>query len=784
MGNLYKSICAVDSLYNAWQQVKRKGSAGGIDGRDIKSFEQKADRYLTDLKNELERGTYTPEPYYSISIPKSVGSSEKRKLGLPTIRDKVAQQAVRNAIEPLFERIFLDVSYGYRPSKGAARAIRRVRHMIGAEKRKWVTICDIDRFFDTINIDVLFRKIREKIWEPEILNLLKLWVRIGHVDADGNWKDRTMGVSQGGIISPLLSNIYLHSFDTYMVERNYGFVRYSDDFIILCHDEPAARNALRDARQYLTEKLLLGLNPNTSVRNVKQGFVYMGFFFQGETLRIDNAKFRRIKTKLQFICKSHLGKPLHEFVRKMNNEVRGLKNYYKPLAPGYQINVLDEYMKLQTGIFLQRKKSNGDLAARGKVFADLMGLEQLKDRPHTEAKRFVNDMINFALGGSKRRKKSVNRDEKIKAQSLEDKKDSAVHTDAEGKIRKKKKEYYKKRMLASNLVVSTPRCFIGRKRGRIIFKQGRKIVREIAVTKVDHISITAYGVTLSSGLIQLCVENRIPIDFFNFKGEPTAKLYLPVLPDTSVGIAQLQAFHNGKSYEVATSIVEGKINNQINILKYFLKYRRRVDGEYALQCEPAVEKMEEIMNDVSGIERTRDYDLFRGRLMAAEGRASSHYWNIVRILLKDDVEFVKRERQGATDLVNSCLNYGYSMLYPRIWQALIQAGLNPMISYLHKEQPGTPTLTFDLIEEFRHQVVDRTVFSLFTRGKDLRLSQGELSSSTKKVIINGVLGRLKSETRFRKHKMSPEGIIFHQAKALADYLADRKRMYNPFVGRY
>ncbi|NOZ68770.1 MAG: CRISPR-associated endonuclease Cas1 [Deferribacteres bacterium] len=764
--------------------MRRKGSAGGIDGRDIKAFDQEAERYLSGLKSDLERGTYTPEPYYSIAVPKSVGSREKRRLGLPTIRDKVAQQAVRNAIEPIFEKVFLDVSYGYRPSKGAARAIRRVRHMIRTEKRVWVTICDIDKFFDTINIDVLFEKIKEKIWEPEILNLLKLWVCIGHVDADGNWMDRKMGVAQGGIISPLLSNIYLHSFDKYMVEHEYGLVRYSDDFIILSHNEVDARNALRDARQYLTEKLLLRLNPNPAVRNVKKGFVYMGFFFQGEHLKIDNAKFMRIKNKLKFICKAHLNKPLPEFIRKMNSEVKGLKNYYKPLAPEYQINALDEYMKLQTSIFLLRKKTSGELPAKEKVLTTLMALEPLKNRTHTETKRFINEIIDFAWKGAKRRSGRGDNAHKPESRSSGDEKRSSTHVDAERKIKRKKREYYKKRILTGNLVVSTPRCLIGRKRGRIIFKQGRKIIKEIAVTKVDHISITAYGVSLTSGLIQLCVENRIPIDFFNYKGEPTAKLYLPVLPDTSVGIAQLQAFYNGKSYEIAASIVEGKINNQINILKYFLKYRRRIDKEFSQQCELAVEKMESIMGSVADIERSKDYDLFRGRLMAAEGRSSSYYWNMVGILLEDDVDFVKRERQGAKDIVNCCLNYGYSMLYPRIWQALIQAGLNPMISYLHKEQPGTPTLTFDLIEEFRHHVVDRTVFSLFTRGKDMRLSQGELSSSTKKIIINEILGRLKTETRFRKHRMSIETIIFHQAKALADYLAGKKRMYNPFVGRY
>jgi retron-type reverse transcriptase len=159
MARLFESICTEESLFDAWRQVRKKGSAGGIDRQDIEDFEKDAGRHLKCLRDDLIKGRYTPEPYYAIDVPKSTGSAEKRRLGLPTIRDKIAQQAVRNAIEPIFESIFLDVSYGYRPSKGPAKAIRRVRHMINTEKRHWVTICDIDSYFDTINHEIRKRSI-------------------------------------------------------------------------------------------------------------------------------------------------------------------------------------------------------------------------------------------------------------------------------------------------------------------------------------------------------------------------------------------------------------------------------------------------------------------------------------------------------------------------------------------------------------------------------------------------------------------------------------------------
>ncbi len=795
MASLFKTILEFDTLHAAWLQVKKKGSAGGVDGRDIESFDLKAEKYLSDLKRDLEKGAYTPEPYYSVDVSKSPGSSEKRNLGLPTIRDKIAQQAVKTIIEPLFERSFLDVSYAYRASKGAARAIRRIRHLVNHEKRTWVTICDIDKFFDTIDHEILFNKVEEKIWEPEIMELIKLWVKIGNVDRDGKWRDRVKGVAQGGILSPLLSNIYLDSFDKFITEKGYGLVRYSDDFIILNEDESTAKKALNDVLEYLTKSLSLTLNPGYTVRNIERGFTYMGFFFQGENLKIDNQKFKRIKTKIKYICINNIYKPIHEFIKKMNQEIEGVLNYYKPLAPTHQIMAIDEYIKLQISIFMSRKKNSGEVGTKDKALEILKQLKYLQNRSHSESLEYMNEIVAFAWNkresfnnrsGTENKRAQSKEQESDENEETEEKSASSRQTspEPESKVERKKKEYYKKRILTGNLIITTPFCFIGKKKERIVIRKGRQIIKEIAVTKIEHLSIKARSVSLSSDVIDLCLSHKIPIDFFNFKGEPTAKIYLPLMPDTTIGIAQLKAFANEKCYSIASSIVESKINNQINLLKYFLKYRRKIDPVFSEETESKIEKMEKNMESVSEIEKTDDMDLYRNRLMAAEGQASARYWEVIKELLKDDVEFIKRERQGARDIVNSCLNYGYSMLYPRIWQAVIQAGLNPMISYLHKEQPGKPTLTFDLIEEFRQQVVDRTVFSMFTKGTEIELTQGELSASSKKVLVENIIERLKTETGFRKQKMTFDEIILHQAKALAEYLLDKKKSYNPFLGKY
>lgn len=835
MSEYYKKLCKIDTLYSAWLDVKENRSAGGIDGHDIDSFSRNEDEYLNELSSQLSSRAYLSEPYFHIKVPKSVGSNEKRPLGLLSIRDKVVQQAVRNLIEPLFEKQFIDISYGYRPAKGPARAINRVRHRIVNEKRTWVTICDIDNYFDTVNHTILFDKIKAKIQEPEILDLIHMWTRMGHVDKLGVWKDREEGIAQGGILSPLFSNLYLHEFDVFMVNKNYGIIRYSDDFIILSHDRDTAYQALKDAQDYLTNQLKLKLNPDHSVRSVQQGFTYMGFFFKGDYIQIDSGKFYRLKTKIKLLCIDHLHKPLSNFVENANQQLQAINSYYRTLAPEHQLQALEDYLKLQVTILIRKKRHNKELRSRTETFHELKKLKTILPKPYEKLKEFTNAILDEVWQNKRKpspqkpkpqkqesklpkppqdrlpQYKTVPEDKKVE-KPYPQKQDSTpppplqttpqeVTTASEGKkpehfdkskdiksadrkVRKKKREYLRKRIAVSNIVIARPGHFVGTSKGMIVIKQGRNVVKKIAASKVEYISVMSRGVTISSDVIQLCAERKIPIDFFDFKGEPKAKVFLPELPDTEIGLAQLKAFENGKCYTIAIRIVESKIDNCLNVLKYFLRHRKKADKDFCLKCESTFAKIEKAQEKVLRLERVEDLDLFRQRILAHEAEAATAYWDTVRMLLEDDVVFEKRIRQGAADVVNSSLNYGYSILYPRLWQAVIQAGLNPAISYIHKPQPGQPTLTYDLIEEFRQTVVDRTVFALFTKGKELRTADGLLSTSTRNTVLTSIISRLKTTINFRGAKMTFEEIMLQQAKHLAEFLIDKRKTYNPFVGSY
>ena len=201
----------------------------------------------------------------------------------------------------------------------------------------------------------------------------------------------------------------------------------------------------------------------------------------------------------------------------------------------------------------------------------------------------------------------------------------------------------------------------------------------------------------------------------------------------SAGIAQLKAYSNGKAFYLIRQWVTGKITNQINLLKYYGKYYNRINPEYCQAKDEATNAMAGFIKDLVSHEE-ENLEEFRSKVFAYEGLSAAKYWDTLGILINTKVPFEKRERKGATDLVNCMLNYGYGILYGKITESLVRAHLNPNLSYLHTPELNRPSLVFDCIEEFRQQVVDRAVFSILMKHTALKCENGLLADATKKIV--------------------------------------------------
>jgi len=352
-------------------------------------------------------------------------------------------------------------------------------------------------------------------------------------------------------------------------------------------------------------------------------------------------------------------------------------------------------------------------------------------------------------------------------------------------IHKRKQKFYRQTAYVSNLIINTPGTFIGKSEQRLIVKQERRVVREIPTRDLSSITLAAHGISLSSDLISHCAEKNIPLIFSSPHGKLEAILTAPNSLNSDLGLLQLKALAEQKpAFDIARSFVRGKIKNQINLMKYFHKYRKKIDAGFSQAFSEYLVSAGQSLIELKKLYCGESLAAARQSLFGIEGSAAREYWNLFGLLLRGRAEFNGRFRHGATDLVNSMLNYGYAILQSRIYLATMRVGLVPQISFLHTTQRGKPTLTFDLIEEFRPSVVDRAVLVMLNRREHASLdADGSLTQETRQNLIAGIQTRLASIVNFRRKELKIDEIVFHQTQSLVRHLHGQSN-YKPFIEKW
>ena len=764
--SLYQQICDRDLLFTSWQAVRDKGSAGGIDGVSLEAFAFDFEAQLLTIENELVAGKFIPQPYQQAKMPKSDG--DFRTLGLMCVRDKVVQQAAKTVLEPILDRLFLDVSYAYRKGKGAGKATARVQHLIVNEKREWLTRCDVDAYFDNINHDRLLAMLKKRIDDEPFLALVRVWLKMGRVDKALHWTDSNSGIPQGGIISPLLSNFYLNSLDYFCVDKKWGYVRYADDFVILSRSRDDAENVLKEITAFLLNKLNLRLNADCGVSSVADGFKFLGIIFKGSERGISDEKLASIQDKIRRAVKKD-GLQTGEIVCET---LQGIANYYGRLLPQSFLEPLDQVLADALKDQARCSMEQGVVTSKQELAKALDGIEFLSMAWQVRKTREMKEILAFA----KKREKS----EKAPAAANTDK--SAVKPKRDP-VRKRKREYEKLEAAGFELTVSRSGSFVGKTQKGVVVKVKGQLVCQEPLNNLRHIFITAQGVTISSNLIAWAVQRRIPIDFIEHVGMPYARLSSFHATNYELQRAQILAEDTGKASHLATTFVHGKIRNQMNLVKYYHKYRKSFDVGFVATFDDKIKSMKSNVEEIKKLGKL-DHKTLRGILFSIEGRAAAAYWDIIKTLLDDVIVFEGRIGHGASDLVNSLLNYGYSIIYAKIWYTLQRIGLNPYISFLHVPQDGKPTLIFDLIEEFRPQAVDRVVFSQINRGTEFKMDGQSLSLDSRNTIIREVLERFNTAENFRGRSMRLGDIMHEQARNMASFLLGETDRYMPYLGKW
>ena len=364
-------------VYAAWRAVRANRGAAGIDKVSVRMFEKNLQPNLDRVMRELKGGTFRPMPARRVYIPKAPGKF--RPLGIPAVRDRIAQEVLRRLLSPLFEVRFHDDSYGFRPGRNAHQAVERVLEL-HRQRYTYVLDADIQGCFDHISHQAVMEELARVVADGNILRLVEKFLRAGVLE-DGMVHPTREGTPQGGVFSPLLANIALNVLDQFLEERGYRFVRYADDFVVLCRSQRQAEEALALIRPLLSERLGLELSPEkTKVTQFRKGFAFLGFDITSWSVRMRAKSVENFKSKIRNLTpRSHNLDA--EVIERLNAVIRGTANYFATewSACGDAYRTLDRWIRMRLRCMkLKRKSGSDNWRLRLKHFRRL-GLASLQD---------------------------------------------------------------------------------------------------------------------------------------------------------------------------------------------------------------------------------------------------------------------------------------------------------------------------------------------------------------------------------------------------------------------
>jgi len=735
-------IITKENLKSAYEEISKNSS--GLDEIGFEEFNKDVAKNLKSIISRVKEGLYSPEPLKKIEIAKP-NSQESRPIAISAIKDKILQRVLYENISPYFDKKFSDASYAYRPEKSTLKAINRVSHFIN-QKNLTILKTDVDNYFETINHDILLKILNREIKDKSLIRLISLFMQVGGFK-ELNYDEHLSGVYQGDILSPLLSNIYLNEMDSYLEKKGIHFVRYADDFVLLFKGKNEAYKELKNLKKFLiTLDLKLG-DEKTKVVHISDGFTFLGIEFQGRNRGVQEERLQKSLTKLEGFAKNKSG--FKKYIDEINFYLVGLKNYYLKILTKNS----SQYIQLQQALInsLSHKvylsKKNRDVTTK-KEFKIL--LEQVKlnilfedELVHTE----INHIV--AVGYEK---------------YLADK----SYKDTSSKIAKKKNKYAKKFANDSTLHIATSGMMLGVSKNRFVIKKYGKVQNSYPSNHIKRIVFEGKGFSLSTNVIKKCADNAITIDFINRDATSYASLVTYKSSMTQTVNQQAKLLNTPTHLALAKAFIRGKAKNQLNYLKYLNKYHKLLDKQ--------IDSIEISIAKIKSVTSVNE-------LMGYEGSISASYWDAIKLIL--EVPFTKRITLGAKDIVNSSLNYGYAFLYGQVQHSLVHAGLSLNISFLHSLDEKKPTLTFDMIEEFRTFVVDRTIISMLNKEEPIKLgNDGLLTKSSRQLIAKNIKEKLGSYTMWKKKSKKLENIIQTQSFNLAKVVNGELKTYKAFIGKF
>jgi len=692
--SLIDEFLSLNNFQHAWEKVADKRGCAGVDGETINRFAENQTVNIYQLRQAVAQGTYEAFPCKQVIIPKRNG--KQRELKIPTVRDRIVQQALLNILCPLMEQTFSAASFAYRPNLSYLNAVETVAQWRD-QGYQWVLDADIVKFFDTIDHQRLLKQVRFHINHSGILCLIKSWISAGVLTEAGVMVSQK-GIPQGAVISPLLANIYLHEFDEWVTVTDLELVRYADDFLVLAPTQERILEAKLEVINLL-ETMGLRLHPEkTQVTNFERGFRFLGHGF------LDNAIFPVDANEVSL--RSALRKIKGVMVEKRNGKYNRKKKEENPKAVTSALTPIRQ-----------------DTNVLGNV-------KNLSSHLYTTRREVLNDRNGSEIGTLHQPFLAEVETELSQPREVDN---SVVQ-----------KNSWHREMAAIYLIEQGTTIY--KEYQRFIIYVSEKPKLEVPIREVQQILVFG-NIQLSTPVMQVCLREQIAVVFLSQSGRYHGHLWSSEFRDLDQELVQVRRWGDAAfQFQVSQAIVYGKLMNSKQLLLRFNRKRKLPDVERAIIG---------INQDIEALEFSESLDRLRGY----EGIGAARYFPALgQLITNSRFEFSLRNRQPPTDPVNSLLSFGYTLLFNNVLGFIIAEGLSPYLGNFHYGERQKPYLAFDLMEEMRSVVVDSLVLNIVNHSL-FKPQDFDIVPSTGGVYLNQSARRVflkQFETRMNEEVSHPD----------------------------
>ncbi len=691
------------------------------------------EKYLTKERigkaiGDFKKGEYAIKPAIKFKL------SSGRTISLIDPLDKLFEMHVNLYLQKFIDNYHQDNIYAFRRNKGAIKAIKRIVHEIKQKDLRFAVKLDIDKYFDNIDREHLLIKLQNHHFPQKLLRFIELCTNRGWLNKKHRWIDSDKGIPQGAVISPALSNLYLRKLDCFVTERipEVFYIRYCDDLIFLSSHKGYLQNLIRILPDYLDKTCSLSFNKVNPIKNIIEDSIeYLGISINRKRLNISDEKYSEKLNEIEKIIYSNADN-YQKAAQEIKEKFERWEAYYGKILG-------KDWCKIISNIIQDIKKKN-------------IG-------------KYLDEIANIL-------KEELNLKEEIKAQVSEYTKPSKLSV--KELIKQSKVDYYEKLSENSTIIIDTEKTFLGKSGLKLFIDcHGRKL--RIPLIKIRRIVISArWGVTISSSLIKTLAKEKVSTTFLGFDGQPYAYISSPERKQFNILAEQMKSRMDIRGFEIAKNIIIAKMKNQMHLIKYWRKSKKRkkLFDKYA-------KAIIELIKEAKSLGFNQDFD-YAQKLMQLEAEAAANYWKAFAMVIKK-YDFQKRNRRGAKDPINCLLNYGYGFLRNHVNAALSTQGFDLTVSFLHKQFRNKPTLVFDIMEQFRQPFIDREIVALANKGKKIEIENGLLSDDSRKYLLKRLVKRFADAHELDGKIMTNSDIIDQNAEDLYHYILGKKESYSAYV---